>query len=77
VADAQAALAEHDALAAENRAMKAQGRAEHGDEPFPLTPEERRELKEKRDQLSPERRQQLDPDDFIGVDDGPQHSRHG
>lgn len=54
---------------AESRALKAQWREEHGDEPFPLTPERRRGLKEKRDQLSPEMRKMLDPDDFFGLDE--------
>jgi hypothetical protein len=54
---------------AESRAIKAQWREEHGDEPFPLTPEQRRVLQEKRDQLSPEMRKILDPDDFFGLDE--------
>lgn len=54
---------------AENRALKAQWREEHGDEPLPLTPEQRRALQEKRDQLSPEMRKMLDSDDFFGPDE--------
>jgi len=54
---------------AESRAFKAQWREEHGDEPFPLAPDQRRALKEKRDQLSPEMRKMLEPDDFFGLDE--------
>ncbi len=56
-------------LLAESKALKAQWREEHGDEPFPLTPEERRVLKEKRDRLSPEMHKKLDADDFFGFDE--------
>jgi len=54
---------------AESRAFKAQWREEHGDEPVPLTPDQRRRLKETRDQLSPEMRKMLAPNDFFGLDE--------
>ena len=54
---------------AENKALKVQWREERGDEPFPMTPDERRVLKEKRDQLSPEMRKMLDVGDFLGLDE--------
>ena len=38
-------------------------------EPFPPTPDERRALQEKRDQLSPEMRKKLNADDFFGLDE--------
>jgi hypothetical protein len=60
---------------AESRAIKAQWREEHGDEPFPLTPGQRRALQEKRDQLSPEMRKMLDPDDFFGLDESAAEDR--
>jgi DNA-directed RNA polymerase specialized sigma24 family protein len=56
-------------LLAENKELKAQWRAEQGDEPLPLTAEERQALKEKRDQLSPKMRKKLGQDDFFGLDD--------
>lgn len=61
-------------LLAENAELKAQWRAEHGEEPFPLTPDERRELKEKRDQLSPRMREKLGQDDFFGLGDAEESS---
>lgn len=68
----------YEKVLAENRAWKAQWRAEHGDEPFPITPEERRSLKEKRDrlreELSPERFKEVWPDDddrLFGLEDEP------
>lgn len=54
---------------AESRALKAQRREEHGDEPFPLSPAERRVVREKRGRLSPEMRKKLDADDFFGPDE--------
>jgi hypothetical protein len=63
---------------AENRAWKARWRSEHGDQPFPITPEERQSLREKRDrlrrELSPEDFREVWPDDddrLFGLDDEP------
>lgn len=63
---------------AQNRAWKARWRAEHGDEPFPITPEERQRLREKRDrlraELSPEAFREVwsdDDDRLYGLDDTP------
>jgi hypothetical protein len=56
-------------LLAERRAMKAEWRKLHGDEPPPLTDDERREVREKRDRLSPEARKLIGDDDFFGLDE--------
>lgn len=48
---------------AQNRALKARWREEHGDEPFPLTPEERELLRKRRDGLSPDDRAEIWSDD--------------
>lgn len=42
-----------------------------------ITPEERRELKEKRDQLTPERRKRSDDGVFFGLDDEPEQCPNG
>ena len=61
--------AEHriERLLSEVKAYRTQWREEHGDEPFPLTPEQRQELRRMRDQLSPEARSRIG--DFFGLDD--------
>jgi hypothetical protein len=51
------------------KAMRAQWRAEHGDEPFPLMGDLRRQVRAKRDQMSPEARRMIDEDDFFGLDE--------
>jgi cell division protein FtsB len=58
-----------DRLLAERRAMKAEWRRLHSDEPPALTEEQRRELREKRDRLSPEARKLVGDDAFFRLDD--------
>lgn len=58
-------------LLVEVKAYRALWRHEHGDEPFPLTPEQRQELQRMRDQLSPEARRRIDTDNFFSLDDDP------
>jgi hypothetical protein len=53
-------------LAAETQAIKDQWRAEHGDEPFPIPPEQRERLRQMRSQLDPEflKKQGLEPEEY-------------
>ena len=52
-------------LAAKNQALRAEWRALHGDEPVPLTPQERQRLKELRKTIDPVRRKALGLDDDV------------
>lgn len=54
-------------LLVEVDAYRAQWREEHGDEPPPLSDDQRRQLKQLCDQLSPEARRRAG--DFFGLDD--------